>query len=52
MMNANTLLVEEEECEGLPVCGANLSTPVIDQANYIQEIHYRVGSRLYIENAD
>jgi len=52
MMNANTLLVEEEECEGLPVCGANLSSPVIDQANYIQEIHYKVGSRLYIENAD
>jgi hypothetical protein len=52
MMNANTLLVEEEECEGIPVCGANLSSLVIDQANYIQEIHYRVGSRLYIENAD
>jgi len=52
MMNANTLLVEEEECEGIPVCGANLSSPVIDQTNYIQEIHYKVGSRLYIENAD
>jgi len=52
MMSANTLLVEEEECEGLPVCGANLSSPVIDQANYIREIHYKVGSRLYIENAD
>jgi hypothetical protein len=51
VMNAKTLL-EEEECEGLPVCGANLSSPVIDQANYVQEIHYRVGSRLYIENAD
>jgi len=52
MMNAKTLLVEEEECEGLPVCGANLSSPVIDQAQYMQEIHYKVGSRLYIENAD
>jgi hypothetical protein len=52
MMSASTLLVEEEECEGLPVCGANLSSPVVDQANYIQEIHYKVGSRLYIENAD
>jgi hypothetical protein len=52
MMNANTLLVEEEECEGLPVCGGNLSSPVVDQANYIQEIRYRVGNRLYIENAD
>jgi len=52
MMNANTVLVEEEECEGIPVCGANLSSPVVDQADYIQEIHYKVGSRLYIENAD
>lgn len=51
-MNANTLLVEDEECEGLPMCGANLSSPVLDQAQYIQEIHYKVGSRLYIENAD
>jgi hypothetical protein len=52
MMSTNTLLVEEEECEGLPVCGANLSSPVVDQANYMQEIHYKVGNRLYIENAD
>jgi len=52
MMSANTLLVEEEEWEGLPVCGTNLSSPVIDQANYIREIHYKVGSKLYIENAD
>jgi hypothetical protein len=52
MMSQNTLLVEEEEYDGLPVCGANLSSPVIDQANYIDEIHYKVGSRLYVENAD
>lgn len=51
-MSASTLLIEQEECEGIPVCGANLSSPVIDQANYIQEIHFTVGSRLYIENAD
>jgi hypothetical protein len=51
-MSASTLLVEEEEYEGIPVCGANLSSPVFDQANYIQEIHYKVGSRLYIDNAD
>ena len=38
---------EEEEYEGsqleeqgIPVCGANLSSPVVDQANYIDEIHY------------
>jgi hypothetical protein len=40
------------EQQGIPVCGANLSSPVVDQANYIDEIHYRIGNRLYIENAD
>jgi hypothetical protein len=52
---------EEEEKEhkqqsqleqGIPICGANLSSPVLDQANYIDEIHYRIGDRVYIENAD
>jgi hypothetical protein len=38
--------------QGIPVCGANLSSPVVDQAYYIDEIHYRIGNRLYIENAD
>ena len=38
--------------QGVPVCGANLSSPVVDQANYIDEIHYRIGNKLYIENAD
>jgi hypothetical protein len=37
---------------GVPVCGGNLSTPVLDQAYYISEIHYKIGERLYIENAD
>jgi hypothetical protein len=50
---------EEEEQEqqsqleqGIPVCGANLSSPVVDQANYIDEIHYKIGNKVYIENAD
>ena len=50
---------EQEEYEqqsqleqGIPVCGANLSSPVVDQAYYIDEIHYRIGNRIYIENAD
>jgi hypothetical protein len=43
---------KEEEEQGIPVCGANLSSPVVDQANYIDEIHYRIGNKLYIENAD
>jgi hypothetical protein len=43
---------EEEEEEGVPVCGGNLSTPVVDTVNYIGEVHYKIGTRLYIENAD
>ena len=42
----------EEEEEGVPVCGGNLSTPVVDTVNYIGEVHYKIGTRLYIENAD
>ena len=48
--------IESEELEkigiGIPVCGANLSTPVIDTSNFISEIHYQIGNKLYIENAD
>lgn len=48
-----SLLIEEEEkTEGVPVCGANLSSPVVDTAYYIDEIRYNVGNRMYIENAD
>jgi hypothetical protein len=43
---------EQEMLEGIPVCAANLSTPVVDTSVYINEIHYKVGNRLYIENAD
>jgi hypothetical protein len=42
----------QEITEGIPVCGGNLSSPVTDTANYIGEIHYKIGTRLYIENAD
>ena len=58
-MSCSILLeIEEQEQQwqleelGVPVCGANLSTPVVDQANYIDEIHYKIGNRVYIENAD
>jgi hypothetical protein len=62
-MSSSILLGKEKEEErkqeqlsqlepGIPVCSANLSTPVVDQANYIDEIHYRIGNKLYIENAD
>ena len=46
---------QEEQLQlesGVPICGANLSSPVVDQANYINEIRYRIGNKLYIENAD
>ena len=54
------LVIENEEVAqelrtegvGIPVCGANLSSPVIDTVQYIDEIHYKIGNRLYIENAD
>ena len=48
------ILVEQEieEVEGVPVCGANLSSPVVDTAYYIDEIHYKIGNRMYVENAD
>ena len=42
----------EIKINGIPVCGGNLETPVIDIASYINEIHYRIGEKLYIENAD
>jgi hypothetical protein len=51
---AMSILVEEqmEKEEGVPVCGANLSSPVVDKAYYIDQIHYAIGNRMYIENAD
>ena len=57
MDNNNSLVQEfekeeEREREGVPVCGANLSSPVINTANFIDQIDYKIGTRLYIENAD
>jgi hypothetical protein len=53
-MGCSILLEKEEEQEeyqgsqleqqGIPVSGANVSSPVVDQANYIDEIHYRIGN--------
>jgi hypothetical protein len=60
-MSSSSILLETEEQEqeqqfqlepGIPVCGANLSSAVVDQASYIDEIHYRIGNKVYIENAD
>lgn len=46
------LIQEQEESQGVPICGANLSTPVTDITSYIQEIHYKIGEHLFLENAD
>jgi hypothetical protein len=43
---------EEIVVEGVPVCSANLVSPVTDIAYFIEQIHYKIGTRLYIENAD
>jgi len=43
---------EEKLFEGIAVCGTNLSTPVVDTSAYINEVRYKVGNMLYIENAD
>jgi hypothetical protein len=42
----------EEDVVGVPVCGANLMSSVIHTANFIRQVHYKIGTRLYIENAD
>ena len=45
-------LENEEDVIGVPVCGSNLSSPVYDRTNFIGEVQYKIGTRLYIENAD
>ena len=44
--------VEGDVVEGVPVCGANLVSPVTDTANFIGQVRYKIGTLLYIENAD
>ena len=44
--------VEDVVVEGIPVCGANLVSPVTDTAYFIEQVHYKIGTRLYIEHAD
>jgi hypothetical protein len=41
-----------EEINGIPICSSNLRTPVTNRTQFIGEIHYRIGDRLYIENAE
>jgi hypothetical protein len=36
---------EEDAVEGVPVCDANLVSPVTDTANFIRQVHYKIGTR-------
>jgi hypothetical protein len=52
-----SIILEEEEwmketIGGVPVCSTNLSILILDTASHIGEVHYKIGNRLYIENAD
>jgi hypothetical protein len=47
-----SMIGQIEDIRGVPICGSNFSTPVTDNSHFISEIHYRIGNRLYIENAD
>lgn len=45
-----SILIKKEE--RVPVCGANLSSPVVYKAQYTDQIHFIIANRRYIENAD
>lgn len=47
-----TELEPELDIGGVPVCGANFVSPVTDTVNFIDKVHYKIGTRLYIEHAD
>ena len=51
MVSSDTILIEEEVIEGIPVCSTNYSSPVVEQSNFIDEISYKIGNRKYVENA-
>jgi hypothetical protein len=40
------------ETEGVPICGSNFTNPITNRSQFLREIHYRIGDKLYIENAD
>jgi hypothetical protein len=43
--------IVEQEPEGVAVCADNMTSPVVDTAYYIDDIHYKIGNRKYIEGA-
>ncbi len=46
------LIQETEELSSIQVCGGNFETPVVDKANYLNEVQYTIGQITYTENAD
>ena len=53
MENNNVIQqLDEKEQETIPACGANLVSLVTDTASYMGEVHYKIGTRFYIEHAD
>lgn len=54
MRNSTKQKLESEpaDTEGVPICGSNFVTPIINKSQFMSEIHYRIGDKLYIENAD
>jgi hypothetical protein len=54
MKNMTKQELESEllEVEGVPICGSNFTNPITNRSQYMNEIHYRIGDKIYIENAD
>jgi hypothetical protein len=40
------------EIEGVPICGSNFTSPITNRSQFMNEVHYRIGDKFYIENAD
>jgi hypothetical protein len=40
------------EIDGVPICGSNFTSPITNRSQFLNEVHYRIGDKLYIENAD
>lgn len=43
---------EREDVERVPVCDESYRIPLLNLAYHIDEIHYKMENRMYIENAD
>ncbi|HEY5631319.1 MAG TPA: hypothetical protein VI278_04315 [Nitrososphaeraceae archaeon] len=43
---------EREDVERVPVCDEPYRPPLLNLAHHIDESHYKMENRMYIENAD